>query len=245
MNRLMIHNIRKEFFDLDLEKYQLTFDDGLYSQYYYFSLFESNEKVQIYFIVTGFIQPGKARKVFDGQYLPYIKSRNYMFEAFVEKNFEQFMRIEELEFIADKKNVIIGAHSHFHDIILTEHRLKKPLSSWKLKRLPCHFQNNESISLNRRSKLAYQGYYCLGGNLAKRSETEWIDYIKYDTENCLEWFEKHLGFIPSIYCFPFNEYTPVLVEILKSFGFSHFYNGRSGDNSQIFSRIDIDDLVKN
>jgi hypothetical protein len=47
-----------------------------------------------------------------------------------------------------------------------------------------------------------------------------------------------------MYCFPFNEYTPELVEILKSYGFSHFYNGSSGDNKQIFRRRDIDNLVE-
>jgi hypothetical protein len=244
MDKLMVHDIRKEFFNLDLANYQLTFDDGLYSQYYYFSLFEPNRTPRIFFIITGLIQQGKARKVFDGQYLPHIKSRKYMHEAFVEKKFDQFMRLEELEIIADQKEVILGAHSHFHDIILTEHRFKKKLSQWKFERLPCPLQNKEGFPFNRRSRLAYQGFSYSGGNLVKRSETEWLDYIKYDTESCLGWFEKYLGFQPSIYCFPFNEYTPVFVEILRSYGFKHFYNGKSGDNEQIFSRMDIDSLVE-
>lgn len=240
----MIHNIKKEFFNLDLANYQLTFDDGLYSQYYYFSLFEPNHTPRIFFIITGLIQQGKARKVFDGKYLPHLKSRKYMHEAFVEKKFDQFLRLGELEIIADQKDVIIGAHSHFHDIIFTEHPLKKKLSQWKLDRLPLSLQYNDGFPLNRRSKLAYQGFSYSGGNLVKRSMTEWLDYIKYDTESCLEWFEKYLRFQPSIYCFPFNEYTPVLVEILKSYGFRRFYNGKSGDNEQIFSRMDIDNFFE-
>jgi hypothetical protein len=243
MEKLMIHNIREEFFNLDLSQYQLTFDDGLYSQYYYLSLFEPNQSPPIYFIVTGLIQPGKARKTFNGKDIPYLKSKKYMYEAFVEKNFDQFMRLEELEILANHKEVIIGAHSHFHDIILTEHQLKKPLSKWKLERLPCLEQNN-AFSINRRSKLAYQGYLYSGKKLVKRSKTEWLDYIKYDTESCLKWFEKYLGFQPSKYCFPFNEYTDELIKILKSYGFIHFYNGSSGDNKEIFSRIDIDNLVE-
>jgi hypothetical protein len=243
INKLMIHNIQKEFFDLDLSGFQLTFDDGLYSQYYYSPLFQPNDCHRIYFIITGLIQMGKARKTFDGQYLPYLKSSKYMHEAFIKRNFDQFMRLEELEDIANQKEVTIGAHSHFHDIILTEHRIKKPLSQWKLALLPCALRNNDGSCTNRRSKLAYPGYLCSGGKLVKRSKTKWLDYIKYDTETCLEWFEKHLRFQPSIYCFPFNEYTPVMVEILKSYGFSYFYNGSSGDNKQIFSRIDIDKLT--
>jgi hypothetical protein len=245
MDKLMIHNIRKEVFNLDLSEYQLTFDDGLYSQYYYFPLFKPNQSSRIYFIVTGLIQSGKARKAFSGQWIPYLKSRKYMYEAFMEKNFDQFMRLEELEILANHKEVIIGAHSHFHDIIFTEHRLKKPLSKWKLERLPIIEQNNNEVYINRRSKLAYQGYLYSGNKLVKRSKTEWVDYVKYDTESCLKWFEKYLGFQPSKYCFPFNEYTDVLIKVLKSYGFTQFYNGSSGDNKQIFSRIDIDNLVGN
>ena len=147
----MIHHIRKEVFNFDLAGYQLTFDDGLYSQYYYFDLFHANPAPRIFFIITGFIQPGKARKVFDGQYLPYLKSRNYMYEAFVDRNFEQFMRLEELQVIAGQKNVVIGAHSHFHDIILTKHPIKKKLSPWKLERLPCTVNTAKGSPLNRRS----------------------------------------------------------------------------------------------
>lgn len=239
----MIHNIRKEFLNLNLSRYQLTFDDGLYSQYYYLPLFEPYQNIRIYFIATSFIQPGKARKTFDGNYLPYVRSENYMYKAFLKGDFDQFMRLEELEIIAEQKNVIIGSHSHFHDIILTEHPLKKPLSQWKLERLACPLPIGNATPMNRRSKLAYPGYSYSGEKLLKRSKTEWLDYIKFDTESCLAWFEKNLGFQPDKYCFPFNEYSPVLVEILKSYGFRQFYNGKSGDNQQIYRRVDIDYLA--
>ncbi|MFO8082967.1 MAG: polysaccharide deacetylase family protein [Desulfobacterales bacterium] len=244
MNKLIIHNVRKEFFHLDLAEYQLTFDDGLYSQYYYLPLFKKNRVPIIFFITTGLIQEGKDRAVFDGQHLPYVKSREYMYEAFIKNNFGQFMRVEELKQLANEEDVVIGAHSHFHDIILTRHPLKKPLSRWKLEHLPCLCKNDTGLPMNRRSKLAYQGYSCPGIIPMKRSIIQWLDYVKYDTESCLLWFEKHLGFQPSSYSFPFNEYTPELVEILQTYGFKHFYNGASGDNKQIFSRIDIDKLIK-
>lgn len=244
MHKLMIHNIKKAFLHLDFAEYQLTFDDGLYSQYYYYPLLKNNFAPRIFFIATGFIQQGKARKTFDGQYLPYLKSRRYMYEAFVKNNFDQFMRSEELKQLADRKNVIIGAHSHFHDIILTAHPLKKPLSSWKLEYMPCYFKTSDGTPMNRRSKLAYRGFSCEGKILTKRSTSQWLAYVKHDTESCLLWFEKNLGFKPTAYCFPFNEYTPALVEVLKEYGFTHFYNGRSGDDKQIFNRIDIDTLAE-
>ena len=37
---LMIHSIRPEYFELPLENYILTFDDGLYSQYHYYNKFK-------------------------------------------------------------------------------------------------------------------------------------------------------------------------------------------------------------
>ena len=69
METLMIHSIRKEYFELKLEVYRLTFDDGLYSQFYYYPLFRNYANGLIYFIITSFIQPGKAREVFDGKHL--------------------------------------------------------------------------------------------------------------------------------------------------------------------------------
>ena len=47
---LMIHEIEKDFFDLDLSGYRLTFDDGLYAQYYYYPVFEHYNTKMIYFI---------------------------------------------------------------------------------------------------------------------------------------------------------------------------------------------------
>lgn len=243
MTALAIHNIRKEFFDLDLSAYELTFDDGLYSHYYYASLFQKIKSPRTYFITTGFIRPGKARKVFDGDYLPYVKSKKYMYRAFIEKNPDQFMTLDEVKALAQQEGAIIGAHSHYHDVILTNHPLKKPLSPWKLQRLPHAMPKADGTHMNRRSALAFQGYQCIDGRLETRPKTEWLDFIKHDAESCLTWFEKNLGFQPDTYAFPFNEQSPELVSILKTFGFTRFYNGRSGDNVTIFNRKDIDAMV--
>ncbi len=170
MDRLMIHNIRKEFLNHDLAQYQLTFDDGLYSQYYYSPLFESNQSPRIYFIATGLIQPGKARKIFDGQYLPPIKSEMYMFEAFVKKKIDQFMTLEELEIIADQKEVIIGAHSHFHDIILTEHPLKKKTESMEARTIALPIAKQRWDALKPTFKIGLPGIFLLGRKSGKTSK---------------------------------------------------------------------------
>jgi len=244
MERLMIHDIRKEYFDLNLDQYQLTFDDGLFSQYYYFPLFENHPAKLIYFITTSFIKPGKARNMFGGEYITYLKSKKYGYRTFVEGKFDHFMTIEEVQAIASRSNVRIGVHSHFHDVIFTRShpRKRKPLSKWKLER----FQNLPDMSredVSIRSKLAFQGLNYRDGLLVRRTEAEWEAYIKYDTELCVKWVEDNLGFAPDLYCFPFNEHNEKLITILKTFGFTKFFAARSGKNSEVLGRLDIDSLV--
>jgi hypothetical protein len=244
MKTLTIHDIRKEYFGLDLNAYQLTFDDGLYSQFYYFPLFKDHPENRIYFITTSFIKPGKIRKRFAGRELPYIKSKKYMYRTFSEGRFDHFMNVEELQEISSQKNVQIGAHSHFHDVILTRthpHK-RKALSPWKLERIQA-IKEISAAEFSIRSKLAFKGHKVDGGKLIPRSETDWEDFIKYDTELCLRWFEQNLKIQPRIYGFPFNEYSTKFVLILKSFGFQQFFAARPKNKKEIIGRIDIDSLI--
>ena len=244
MERLMIHDLRKEYFDLNLDPYQLTFDDGLFSQYYYYPLLKNHPAKLIYFITTSFIKPGKARNLFSGEYLPYLKSKKYGYRTFVEGKFDHFMTVEELQAISSRNNVQVGVHSHFHDVIFTRNhpRKRKPISRWKLER----FQDLPDMSgedLSIRSKLAFQGFNYRDGMLLRRTEAEWEDYIKYDTELCLRWMADNLGLAPDSYCFPFNEHNEKLISILKTFGFKYFYSARPGKCSEVLGRVDIDRLV--
>ena len=245
MKTLMIHDIRKEYFDLNLDQYRLTFDDGLFSQYYYYPLYKNHPERLTYFIATSFIRPGKARDMYAVEYIPnYLKPKKYMYRTFVEGNFDHFMTIEELQAISSRTNVRIGVHSHFHDVIFTHPhpRKRKPISHWKLAR----FQNLPDISrgdLSIRSKLAFQGFNYRDGLLTRRTEAEWEDYIKYDTELCLQWMENHIGCSPDLYCFPFNEHNEKLISILKTYGFKKFFAARPGKSSEVRGRLDIDRLV--
>jgi hypothetical protein len=240
----MIHDIRKEYFDLKLDPYLLTFDDGLFSQYYYFPLLERHPAELTFFITTSFIHPGKPRPMFDGEYIPYLKSKEYAYRTFIEGRYDHFMTVEEVQAISARSNVRIGVHSHFHDVILTatHARSRKPPSPWKLAR----FDNRPEISardLSIRSRLAFQGYYFKDEVLMRRTQTQWQDYIKNDTELCLRWMEDNLGVRPDHYCFPFNEYSDKLIAILKSYGFTRFFAARAGKNANVSGRIDIDRLV--
>jgi len=240
----MIHDIRKEYFDLDLDQYQLTFDDGLFSQYYYYPLFKNHPVKLIYFITTSFIKPGKARNMFSDEYISYLKSKKYGYRTFVEGKFDHFMTIEELQAISSRTNVRIGVHSHFHDVIFTRThpRKRKPISQWKLERFQ-YLPDLSGEDLSIRSKLAFQGFNYRDGLLMRRTEAEWVAYIKYDTELCVRWIEDNLGFAPDLYCFPFNEHNEKLISILKTYGFKKFYAARSGKSSDVRGRLDIDSLV--
>lgn len=239
----MIHDIREEYFSLRLDQYVLTFDDGLFSQYYYFPMFKRFQSERIYFITTAFIKSGKIRPLFNGEHLRPLKSKEYMYAASIKGEFGHFVTTEELQLLSTRENVKIGAHGHSHDVIITQQRSrkKKKLSQWKLER----FQNHPEITEKNysiRSKLAFQGYDLRNGKITRRSEPEWEDFIKYDTERCLAWFNSNLKFIPEMYCFPFNEYNDKLISILKSFGFKKFYGARAKEEKDVVRRIDIDSL---
>jgi peptidoglycan/xylan/chitin deacetylase (PgdA/CDA1 family) len=240
----MVHDLRKEYFELPLDRYRLTFDDGLYSQYYYYPLLRGLSAGLTFFITTSLIREAQARVQFDGRYLEHMKTGVYSYQAFVENNREGFMTVDEVRFLAEQPAVRLGAHSHFHDLILTDvhPRKPKPASSWKSARfqdVPEPLRAGMSI----RSRLAFQGLEYQNGRLVPRSEHQWIDYIRRDTELCLEWFERHLSRVPDAYCFPFNEYSPPLIAILRSYGFREFYASRFPKDPSLIGRTDIDMLL--
>lgn len=243
MEHVMIHDIREEYFELDLTDCRLTFDDGLFSQFYYYPLLRRQSASEmLYFIISSCIRPGEYRGMFTGEYIAFQKSKKYMYRALLEDDFSAFMRLEELQELAGMKGVRLGVHSHFHDVIPTRsHPLKtKRPSRWKLERIGCEESELQQL-YSIRSKLAFQGYVYRRGSFVRRSRKAWLDYIKYDTELALQWFSTHLGQIPDIYCFPLNEHNRTLIDILKTFGFRHFYSRRLVPFcEEIICRTDID-----
>jgi peptidoglycan/xylan/chitin deacetylase (PgdA/CDA1 family) len=244
MNSLMIHDIRRDYFDLDLAQYRLTFDDGLFSQYYYYPLFRRYGTEMIFFIVPWLVGSGKARQMFSGEHLDYVKSKKYMYETFIEGSRDRMMNLEEIRVLAAMENVRIGAHSYFHDVIIIRGPAgrRKPVGDWKRERVSLPVALERQLDLSVRSRLAFQGYEYVRGELVERSPGEWLDYIRSDTEQCLEWFAGNLGFTPSLYCFPFNEYSETLLRELRSYGFTQFYGRRGQRGLGILPREDIDAL---
>lgn len=244
MKHIMMHDVSRAYFDLGLSQYRLTFDDGLFSQYYYYPEFSRLGTPLYYFITTSFIRPGGVRPMFEGRHLAYKKSGLYMYDAFIRDRFDHFMTTEEVRCLARFDDVRIGAHSHLHDVILTRTRPSKakPASRWKTERfqnLPAGFEQEFAL----RSRLAFQGYRLENGRAVRRTEKEWEDDIKADTERSLEWFKVNLDLQPDRYCFPFNEYSEKLIAILKTYGFKTFYGARAKGRADIIERADVDRLV--
>ena len=51
-----------------------------------------------------------------------------------------------------------------------------------------------------------------------------VKHIKEDTELMMEWFKKELDYIPTSFCFPYNEeLNGLYAGLLKPYGFTKFY----------------------
>ena len=244
MDVLMFHDLRREHFELPLERYRLSFDDGLYSHFYYLPCLERHPQPLTFFITTGFIRPGAARPVFTGRHREHREAAFYMQQALIDGDLSAFMTVEEVRRLAARPNVRIGAHSHFHDVTLTDVHPRKPRpeSPWRRRRF-AQVPDGLLGGMHIRSRLAFRGHEFAGGALQPRSEADWEDYIRRDTELCLAWFARHLNLRPSLYGFPFNEYSPRLIAMLKSYGFSEFYAGSSVKHAGVIGRTDAEALV--
>lgn len=102
----MIHEIHDALFDLPLQDYILTFDDGLYSQYHHFDKFAAIDTKKIFFISTGVICDCV-------QSTATIPSKVAHAKAYV-GNRENFMTLPQILELRAQPNVEIGGHGHHH-----------------------------------------------------------------------------------------------------------------------------------
>lgn len=103
---LMIHEIRESIFDLPLENYILTFDDGLYSQYYYYPQFKNIPTEKIYFISSNILCTGSQSTAFP----TCVEAHKKAFLG----NFEDYMTVDQVKELAQDPLVSIGGHGHQH-----------------------------------------------------------------------------------------------------------------------------------
>jgi len=168
---LMIHEvINEDMFSLNLEDYNLTFDDGLYSQYYYSHRFEKIDTDKTYFISSGIVCNNNKQS---DLFFPCHQAHQQAFKG----DFSQYMTIDQIKELSEQYRTNIGCHSHSHTRLTSFSTLK-----------------------------------------------EKVDYIKRDTEMMLEWFNKNLNFVPTSFCFPYNDDMDGLYKgLLKGYGFTEFH----------------------
>jgi len=111
---LMIHEVTSEILKLDLSKYILTFDDGLYSQFFYWDLIKIIPTTKIFFIPTGAIQLiDSCRVKFKDTHISLPSCREAMQSWLVGGDRSDYMSVGELKAI-QREGGTISAHSHMH-----------------------------------------------------------------------------------------------------------------------------------
>jgi len=145
---LMIHHVTDEIFQLPLENFILTFDDGYDDQYNTFSKFLEIPTQKIYFITCDWIGlPG-------------------------------FLTIEQIKYMDSFEDVTIGAHSFAH----------RDLSK------------------------------------AGLTLSQLVEFVEEDTAKTCTWFQEKLGFVPTTFCYPYNNSIyGMYTKILQKYGFTEFY----------------------
>ena len=114
----MVHEMREEFFDFPLEDYILTFDDGLYSQYYFFKDIKKINTDKIFFISTEIVADEDVQQSMD---FPTCSEAHD--EFFNTGEADHYMKWSQIEIIHNTSNCIIGGHSHSHQRISSEPKL--------------------------------------------------------------------------------------------------------------------------
>ena len=119
----MIHEVTEKLFDLPLEDYILTFDDGLYSQYYYFDKLRLIPTEKIFFISSNIICNGPQSMEFPACRVAHNK-------AFL-GNTEDYMTVEQIKELMSDPLTSIGGHSHTHTRLTTYTKLIEKLQHIK------------------------------------------------------------------------------------------------------------------
>ncbi len=112
-NILCIHEIEDWMLDLDLSEYkEITFDDGMYSQYLHLDHFLKFGVPLTFFISTEIVQDEHHSQ----------NSKEFLSCSEAHKNFfksndkSQYMNWSQIQEISTTTNCTIGGHSHSHNI---------------------------------------------------------------------------------------------------------------------------------
>lgn len=106
---LMIHEMREWMFNLPLENFELTFDDGLFSQYYYLDRLKQIPTKKTFFISTDIVCPEDETQLAD--FPTCVEAHDKYFQNNERRHYMKWSQIKE---IYNTENCFIGGHSHFH-----------------------------------------------------------------------------------------------------------------------------------
>ena len=110
-NVLVIHEISEKLFELPLENYILTFDDALYSQYYYWPIINKINTKKILFISPSLVYKSDIqRDQFSGTHLQFPNCYEAL-KLHKENNSSNYMTLKEIKSL---DGVSLGAHSFHH-----------------------------------------------------------------------------------------------------------------------------------
>jgi peptidoglycan/xylan/chitin deacetylase (PgdA/CDA1 family) len=105
---LMIHEFQEKYLDLPLEKYTLTFDDGLYSQYAFVDELLRINTEKIFFISSDIVCPED-----QAQDTSIVCCKDAHKKAFA-GDYSNYMKWSQIQHINETPNCIVGCHSHSH-----------------------------------------------------------------------------------------------------------------------------------
>lgn len=107
----MIHEFKKEYLDLPLEDYILTFDDGLYTQYKFFNEIKKINTEKYFFISSNIVCDEE-----ENQDDNFILCHEAHIKALKNKDYSNYMKWSQIREIQRDKNCHVGCHSHYHDM---------------------------------------------------------------------------------------------------------------------------------
>ena len=154
----------------------LTFDDGLFSQYFFFH-YLPKENIKIFFISTNIIN-------FTNKFNLEFLSSDIAHELFFSNNdTTNYMNIEQINYLKNQKNVFIGSHTHYHfkyesiekdlnmsyiiakdDLEKNKFYMKKYFNIDKVKYFCYPYNYDKNLFFNICLKKTYPGVICFGKN---------------------------------------------------------------------------------
>lgn len=115
MKCFTVHSVCEDFFKLDLEGYLLTFDDALYSQYFYWEWINRINVDKILFVPTGaIIISDYVRKRFNSEFVTFKDCFQSLKDWKENGKRDNYMTLGELKYLINFYGVRIGGHSHNH-----------------------------------------------------------------------------------------------------------------------------------